>query len=400
MTWIDEVMAQTAEVESPKSYVYWAALTTISAAVRNNVYLNKFYYKLYPNIFCFLIGPSGVKKGFPIKMAEDIIRLVGGIRVISGKASIQGITSSLATTQTFKDGSAPITDSAGFIPAPEFAASLVRDETALTMLTNLYDGHAHEVFDVTLKSGIEKMKRPNLVIIGGMNDPMFDDIITAREMTGGFIARSLLVLESERGYVNALTRAPKVPYEPEKLAPYVREVAKVKGEFKWTQAAMDFYEDWYYNKFKPTEANDKTGTVNRIHDTILKVTMLLSLSRRLSLNIELGDLTEAFQKVLILQHNAQQMTDQSGKSDLAPATKIVLKELMAAPEYKMTRTQLLQRHYNDFTSLELDQVCEHLVETKFLISPYRAGNKVWLELDKNFLERFKEAEKKIAGVIK
>src|SRR6476469_10441112 len=112
MTWLDEVMRATDEVESPKSFIKWAALSAIAAVVKNNVYLDKHYYKLYPNIYVMLIAKSGMRKGFPVAMAKELVKSIDNTRVIAGRNSIQGVLKTLSTSYTRENGKA-LTDACG-----------------------------------------------------------------------------------------------------------------------------------------------------------------------------------------------------------------------------------------------------------------------------------------------
>src|SRR3990167_58763 len=101
MTWLDEVLASAEELESPRRYFLWSALTAISAVVKDSVWVNRGgAYNLYPNIYVILYGPSGLRKGLPIALARQMVTEVGNTRVISGRSSIEAIIQELATAHT------------------------------------------------------------------------------------------------------------------------------------------------------------------------------------------------------------------------------------------------------------------------------------------------------------
>src|SRR5438874_2133996 len=98
MNWLDELLAQHAEVETPKNFWYWSGLATISAILKDNVYLDRGGskdYRLYPNIYVMLYADSALRKGPPVSLAKNLVKKVNNTRVISGRSSIQGILKEL-----------------------------------------------------------------------------------------------------------------------------------------------------------------------------------------------------------------------------------------------------------------------------------------------------------------
>src|SRR3954467_13696876 len=104
MTWVERVLQSTEGSESPREYYYWGALAAISAVVANNVYLDRFYYKLWPNIYVILVGRSGLRKGPPIQLAKSLVEEVNNTRVFAGRSSIEAIIDQLATATTKEGG--------------------------------------------------------------------------------------------------------------------------------------------------------------------------------------------------------------------------------------------------------------------------------------------------------
>src|SRR5215831_3140840 len=144
MSWVSDILKITKlSSESPRKYWYWAGLSAISAVVNNKVYLDKFLYKLYPNIYVLLIGKSGIRKGPPVVFAKDVVDMVDNTRVFTGRVSIQAVLGNLQSAVTKQNGKAPIVDAIGMLASTEFASFLVQDPSALTILTDLYDGHSN-----------------------------------------------------------------------------------------------------------------------------------------------------------------------------------------------------------------------------------------------------------------
>lgn len=377
MGWIEDVLDSTAEAETPRSFIKWAAIATISAVLRDSVYLDKHYYKLYPNLFIMLVAKSGLRKGLSANIAQVLTTLVDNTRVISGRNSIQAIVKELSTAVT-RPKKPPLMKAHGFIVSGELSTTFVEDPHTLPILMDLYDGHYHKVagWKNTLKgSGVETLKDLCISMLGAINQDMLQGILTRRDVRGGFIARVIIVEEYKRALRNPLVKAPKVKFEIEKLLPRLKEISELTGEFKWCEEAGKYFEDWYM-QWNPEEMEDETGTANRVHDQILKLAMILSVSRDNDLIILKQDIVDAMDLLNPAIKTAEKVTKgTSGKSEFGPKIKIVLEELINHPEKKVWRSYLLRKYWGEFTAPELDVIINTLHQAKSIMIIKAKGGK-------------------------
>ena len=89
MTWLRDFVKSFEETEPPERYFYWAGLAALSAIIGNKIYLDRFTYRLYPNLFIFLVGKSGLRKGVPVDKAKQIVSTVNNTRIYSGRLSVE-----------------------------------------------------------------------------------------------------------------------------------------------------------------------------------------------------------------------------------------------------------------------------------------------------------------------
>lgn len=386
------VMDQTEELESPRQFFYWSALACISAVLKNRVYLDRHAYILYPNIYVMLFAKSGLRKGVPINLAKRLVQKVDNTRVIAGRSSIQAIIKELATVRAKADGTI-LKDASGFIPASEFAASLVQDPQSLTILTDLYDSNYNEEWHNMLKgSNLETLKNVSLTMLGGINHAHFADTVDMAAIMGGFIGRTFIVYEEKKANVNSLVFAPNKSPNVEELVTSLKAISRLSGGFKFTPEGGKLYDDWYI-KYNNTAKDDKTGTSERITDSILKVAMLLSASRRMDLMLDEAELQEAIDQCLVTYASVRRTTVGSGKNQSNANVGIVLQELLAHKE--VTRKQLLSRHYADFDAFELDRIIETL-EQAGAITSKKQGNEIQYKITEKVYNEYvsiKEKEK-------
>lgn len=376
MDLIQQVLDTTAESESPTSFYRWSTLAAISAVCRNNVRVSIMGGMIVfrPNIYVILLADSGVRKGAPIKLAQEMVEECDVTRVISGRSSIQAIIAELSKTKTTANGGPPNLDANGFVVNDEFSASLVHDPDGLTILNNLYDHH--KVWKNMLKhSGTETLKNPYITMLGGINPPLFSSMMEQKDIEGGFIARCLLIVEKERSKINSGRRAVKA-FDTAPLIARLKEISHIKGDMTITDKAWDLFESWY-NDWKPERMKDKTGTAKRIHAQIWKVSTLISLARRSDLVIDEEEMQTSMDWCLGLLSNSSLATGGAGKSAMAGQTMMVMKSLIDAEGYRLSRRKILRRHWEDMNSVDLDSIVQTLDQAGFLTQSQDGGEIIY-----------------------
>ena len=394
MSWINLLHAATDDAETPRSFIQWSGICSISAVVSPNVYLNKGgKYLLHPNIYCLLVAKSGLGKSLPISISKKLVNIVGNTRVISGRSTIQKIIKDLSMTESDeKTGLPKFKDARGFIVSGEFAVSMQHDLDLFTILTDLYDTHANSDMWVnsTKGGGSEFLKKPCITLFSGSSPEHFEEFVPKVNVMGGFIGRTLLIYEDKRWRLNPLVNENKPEIDYEMLALHLKSLKDLKGGFKWCQDAKNHYVDWFMD-FRPQEHDDKTGTTERFPDHILKVAMCLALSRGTELTLRKVDIEEALKICLKLRHSIKTLTS-SGKSASANQTKVALQLILKAPDCEISREALLQKGFGDFSSIELDAIVETLIQTKFI---EQVGTKnIVYRISKKGREQWSEAKEK------
>jgi hypothetical protein len=393
MSWIEKIQKGTSEVETPKTWIWWSAVATIAAVAGSNTYLEKYYYKLSPNLFVMLLGKSGLGKGYPTWLAKELVTRVNTTRVISGRNSIQAIVKDLGTIVT-RNGQPPIPDSRGFLISNEFVNFVIQDPHSLSVLTELYDTHYNSAWKNTMKgAGIDVLKNVCLTMLGASSPAHFREVVHAKDIEGGFLGRTLMIYEDKRGFINPLTNKPKTSLELEPLVDYLSEVAKLKGEFLYTTPAKDAYEKWYYD-LRARDPKDRTGAIQRLHNQVEKVAMCISLSRDLSMELKREDIEEAIAACITLVTNVDTVLEGAGgKSEIAQPQAQVLQALLKAPDHEMNRIKILQKLFGDVDTFVLNRVIETLVDAKAVVAETRGGQ-TFYKLTAGYLKQFEEWQRR------
>ncbi len=385
MTWLDKLLLQHNELESPTNFWLWGGIASISAVLKDNVWIDRQIYNLYPNIYVMFHAESGLKKGPPISMAKQLVRAVGGTKIISGRSSIQGILKELGSGQTLPGGKVVGGGKAtAFICSSELTSSIVEDKVATDILTDLYDRQYNiGAWRSLLKMESFNLKDPTICMLTATNDAHSSDFFGKKDIHGGYFARTFVVSESKRNRANSLLVPLTNPPDYAQAAEYLKEIAALKGPFAplasrtitetctiphkeavtgevnfFSKAGL-IYQKWYedfIDMIQVQEVKDDTGTLNRFGDSVLKVAMILSLARSPELYIDEDSMLLAISYCEKLVGNVREMTHgKKGLSESKNFKSIIIAELLNREGNQISRAMLLKKmwaHYKDATEID------------------------------------------------
>ena len=383
MTWLDKLLSQHSELESPMSFWLWGGISAISAVVKDNVWLDRQIYNLYPNIYVMFHAESGLKKGPPISMAKQLVRGVGGTRIISGRSSIQGILKELGTAQT-QPGGKVLTKSTAFICSSELTSSIVEDKVATDILTDLYDRQYNiGEWRSLLKMESFNLKDPTITMLTATNEAHSVDFFGKKDIHGGYFARTFIISENKRNRVNSLLVPLTNPPAYSELIDYLKTLSGLNGAFKplaskeetdeysiaykevetgdtnYFSGAGLVYQRWYdefIQTIQSQDLKDDTGTLNRFGDSVLKVAMLLALARSPQLYIDELSMELAIVYCEKLIGAVRQMTHgKKGLSDSKDFKSLIITEILSRETHQISRAMLLKKmwaHYKDANEVD------------------------------------------------
>lgn len=382
MNWLDELVAQHVELESPQSFWKWAGLAAISAVVKDRIWMDRQIFKTYPNIYVMLHADSGLKKGPPVNMAKRLVQLVNNTMVITGRSSIQGILKELGTAKTLPGGKVQ-TNSVAFICSSELSSSIVEDKVATTILTDLYD-RSYNVgeWQSLLKMESFKLKDPTITMLTATNEAMSEDFFTKSAIQGGYFARTFIVYEKANAVSNSLIYPMENPPNYTNAAEYLKELAKLEGPFAplaqneesdeycylkikragpterkvWFNETGKIYDDWYEDfkrMVQEQEIRDDTGTLNRFGDSVLKVAMLMALAEAPEKVISPGVMQRTILECEKLVGNARRTTlGKQGMSSNSTLKTLIIMEFLNRENHQVSRTMLMKKYWMHYESME------------------------------------------------
>lgn len=396
MNWLEELLVQHKENETPLSFWYWGGLATISAVLKDNVFLDRggsSDYRLYPNIYVMLYADSALRKGPPVSLAKSLVKKVNNTRVISGRSSIQGILKELGTAYSVPGGKV-VNKSVGFFAASEFSSSLVDDKRAMDILTDLYDRHYNEGdWKSLLKMETFTLKDPTLTMLVATNEAHFGDYVTSKDVKGGFIGRMFVIYESQFNTLNPLIKKLKYPPDQDKLVPHLKELSKLSGPFKSLEdtKAGQMYEEWYYPFYETAKnVKDETGTIGRFGDSVLKVAMLISLAKHIELEIDEDSMHEALEVCEKFVGSIRKATlGKTGKSEYAAQKTLLIEELLTRENHMISRMQLNKKYWMHCSAAEWDNIAKDL-EAAGVMTIESRGNQIIYTMPDNQVKEWSD----------
>lgn len=400
-SWLDLLVSSTNELESPKRFFWWSGAACISAIVKKAVWLDKFSYKLYPNIYVLLVSAkSGLRKGLPVDYAKSIVERVNNTRIISGRNSVQGVIKDLSQQLTVTKPGEPTmiySDAQAFLCAPELDSFMVKDEQGLSILTDLYNTHEHnKEWKNSLKSSpVESLKNPCITFLAASNEALLEGLIKDKDIEGGFVARTIIVHESIKRMSNSLMFRPQNLVSRDDLAEGLKRLNQAKGPFEIPHEVRVSYDTWY-KSLDEFQADDKTGTMERIGDHVLKVAMLISLAKSNDLIINMETLEESIDVCQASVVGTRKTTMGVGRAESADAAGRVLKILLVQPEFMIERSKLLRLLKNDVNVMMLNMVLDDLGDNgKCTVRAKRIDGKVYYQLKEEYAETYNNFKKEI-----
>lgn len=270
----------------PSQFLRWTAMSLIAACVEDRVWVQVFdHAPLYPNIWVFLIGPSGTGKDFSIGMALGLLRPEDALWKIDGKVTMPAMYDYMAKQQKVSGrDSAPVylvsSDVTEQLPlGPE-----AKDFTSRALA--LYGGRDRELVDLTRTGGDKVVRRPLLNWAAGCTQEWFPLAVDPIVFNSGMAGRAFFILGEpvlEQYHKPSPTRRHDHDLVMDFLRKRVEAYQAVEGVFILSDKAQLYYKQWLMQqqeRMRSTTLSDvERAVMNRTRASVLKLAVIFALSR-------------------------------------------------------------------------------------------------------------------------
>jgi len=301
---IDEYLRYTAGQESPELFHVWVMLVMIASVLERDVYLNRAYYKIFPNLYVILVaGTAKCHKSVSINMGVNGVlpELDDPPKVFAQKITnerlIQFLSNQAEVESDVVEDRVQFTAS-GLIAATELSTFLGRtamDSGIITTLTDLYDSPDEWRYE-TKTAGTNVLQNTCINMIGASTGKWLRTAIPSEAVGGGFISRSIFVYQDQPKRLIPFPED-EIPEDistiRERIINDLNHINQLEGEMKLTPEAKHWYTEWYEKDAERTAQHHESNFFTRWSESILKVAMLLSVSERDDLVITVPDFKKA-----------------------------------------------------------------------------------------------------------
>ena len=399
--WLKAYMEFTRDTESPDAYHFWVGATLISSATRRQVYLDMNYFRIYPNLYTILIGPSGARKSIAASIGMQLAESVGIRKFsdkITGAALIRDLSEASEKRVDDKKGEVELC-SPVLIYASELGVFMGPDaygSGVIADLTDLYDCPS-KWEKKTISRDSEMVIAPYVTMLAASTPQTLKDVIPTGAVGQGFTSRILFIWAGGR---RKRVPIPNWGVEHESirrnLIHDLGEISKVRGIFKFSPQGLNEYQRHYLNRPEPEdEFEDERlrGYSSRKDIHTLKLAQILSLSDGDSLVITEREILGAIDAIHWLDTGLANVFAGHGHTASSEDTVRVFRQVEAGTARLgwISRTELMKRNFSNLNAHEFAIVIQTLTESGAIAEDVTTikGNveKVYKVLDRDFIKR-------------
>lgn len=351
----------------PEQNVVWSGAFAIAAAMQANVWYDRGFRKIFPNLYVWIVGQAATGKSIPAELSIDLLRLIPNLFVHSGELTKLYMLNALQASVLQKQLTTPpkkgqylpvIADPAVTIYHDELATGVGSDALAFDFLKHMvqmYTVPKHHDYG-TDKHGLIAIQRPLINWIACTTIPWLKRAIPIDIMEGGITAR-----------VNTIT-AP-FPKEPgydivmntqlwNDLAHDLIVISQLEGQFTLDQLGVDKRNEQirigHYTRAKMSD-DMVQSLYGREDDQALKIAMALSASVRDDLIITEAMLDSGYKMVNDARDNSIDLYVESSTEGAVQFKLRVANQIKRAPLGLITRTKLTSRlsRYGNAVAVDL-----------------------------------------------
>ena len=200
ISWIDQFVQHTDNLDAPEIFRRWAAISAIAATLEQKVWLKSGGGILYPNLYVVLVGHPGVGKTRTIRKAREYLLEIPDYHIAPTSMTAASLIDTLVDCKRMiiQLPNPPIEYNSMVIAADELGAFVHKyDDEMIAVLSAFYDpdpyGHSRRGKDIKIK-----IKSPQLNLLCGTTPSNLIKFIPEGAWDQGFCSRLILVFSDER----------------------------------------------------------------------------------------------------------------------------------------------------------------------------------------------------------
>jgi hypothetical protein len=321
------------------------------------------------------MGPPGeTKKSTALGIGMGLLRKIEGLNIVSEKITPEALIKALQVAKFSNDKL--VMESSGVIFAPELAVFLGKqryNEGLITLLTTFSD--APESFSyTTVGGGKMDVKNVSVTLFGASTVDWLVNAVPHDIFGGGFTSRCIFIYQATTDRIFPFVK-PTQEGLADKLVDHLKEVKKLQGQFIMDDDAKSFYERWYHANRIIKSTKQMRPYFNRKPDMLLRVSMLLVLSKLNNFILTKNILQEALH---FLDEAEVHLPDLFTEIDFHLTKDIhhkILQKIIR--EGEVAHEDLIKEYCNMMTSKRLMDFIITLLEGKLIVIEAKGDGRVY-----------------------
>lgn len=368
--------------DGPQIYHVWGSYMTISAYMAKRVYMRRGFHKIYPNLYCILVGQStAFRKSTALDFSRMLINAVAPEFILPVDFSYEGLFNSMAQS--------PAT--AGILYFDEFEnlmSKISRDNMSQLkgFLTTVYG-----VPEIPLKKSLVRdrkkknpeadltgkrtddieLKDPYLSIFTGTTLEWLTKRLTEDDFRSGFMARWIFIPAAWSDVREEMPHPPPLNLDRLRdIEELIKTMGHMSGELTFEDQAD--YEEWFRDfsdRWTPRDENRPTDSVlepyfDRLKTVAIKMAMLNHITKCQPSNVIGKDSVEFGWKSA--EWLAKEMTSLKKRMAFTDSHRTFMRIGELLKSGPKTRSQIYRAM--QVPSYELDKVLRGLTEDRVIHS--------------------------------
>lgn len=297
-SWLADYLTYTQTQESPERFHLWCGISLIAATLNHKVWLPRISgdgierFRTFPGrMGVVLVAGSGkAKKSTAIAdMAQSILREAGTATIYDGMITPERLMGKLGSQPSGKAIMTLIQHE-----MTTFVSKKSYQEHIIDILTKLMDGK-EDGYETQQKT--YKLHDVCVTQLYGTTPRNLGENVPPQAHDTGFMGRYLFVYGDRSGKIEPLsgrnnsdpTIATESIRQRHSLIQRLRDISKIAGPISWTTEGKEWFDDWY-ERYMNSDESEGEGWPQRKPEHLLRVAIILSIAREMSLiGIGAGD---------------------------------------------------------------------------------------------------------------
>jgi len=255
--------------DTPIAFLFWGAMVAIATVLGKNAYIPWETRRLYPNLWCVFLAPSGSRKGTGIDIPTRLLREIDPELLLPQTASEEGLTKALA--EEGAEGGGGEGHDIGFVRWQEFS-KILRTwrskqswQASQEFWINIWDNKETKK---KLSGGEFNIPVTSISFLSACTPKTFSKFFTPEDLEGGFFGRIYLISCIKKDKYFPIPPSIESSDERKKAeGELIQQLKDIKTHFTGELSYKKF-EDAFCHWAKETQKDHKPGFLDSFYSRI------------------------------------------------------------------------------------------------------------------------------------